>query len=51
MFNFNFSTFENLILDKYLFKFLENYNLIFCFLISMIVCFAFKNSYKLVNKR
>ena len=51
MFNFNFLIFENLILDKYLFKFLENYNLIFCFLISMIVCFAFKNSYKLVNKR
>ena len=50
MFNLNFSSFENLLIDKYLFKFLEDYNLIFCFLISMIVCFVFKNSYKLVEK-
>lgn len=50
MFNLNFSSFENLLIDKYLFKFLEDYNLFFCFLISMIVCFVFKNSYKLLEK-
>ena len=38
---------SNLLLDKYFIGFLNNLNLIICFLLSILICIFFKNSYEL----
>jgi alginate O-acetyltransferase complex protein AlgI len=50
MFDVQSVLYKSLFLDQFFVKFLEDANLITCFLISIIVCFAFKNSYQLVHK-
>lgn len=53
MFFLNELTSEKLSLfkDEYLYQFLNDYNLVFCFILSIAVCFFFNNSYQLIDKR
>ena len=51
MFKINLFTKDILIIDKFFTNFTKDLNLIICFLLSIIVCILFKNSYQLiVNK-
>jgi len=51
MFDIKSFFYGDLLVDKLSMKFFNDINLFICFLLSIIVCIAFKNSYELVNKR
>jgi len=51
MFDIKSFFYGDLLVDKLSMKFFNDINLFICFLLSIIVCMAFKNSYELVNKR
>ncbi len=51
MIDTNSVNYNNFILDGVSMNFINNYNLIICFLLSFVLCICFKNSYDLVNKR
>ena len=51
MFIINFSMIDNLSKDKFLINFTDNSNLIICFILSIIFCFFFKNSYRLLESK
>ena len=53
MFFLNEITSEKLSLlkNEYLNQFLNDYNLVFCFILSVAVCFFFNNAYQLLDKR
>ena len=50
MFDIKSFFYGDLLVDKLSMKF-NDINLFICFLLSIIVCMAFKNSYELINKR
>jgi alginate O-acetyltransferase complex protein AlgI len=51
MFMINFSILDHLLKDKFLINFTNHFNLIICFLLSIIICIFFKNSYTLLNNK
>lgn len=51
MFDIKSFFYGDLLIDKLSMKFFNDINLFICFLLSIIVCMAFKNSYELINKR
>ena len=51
MFDIKSFFYSDLLVDKLSMKFFNDINLFICFLLSIVICMAFKNSYGLVNKR
>lgn len=51
MFDIKSFFYSDLLVDKLSVKFFDDINLFICFLLSIVICMAFKNSYGLVNKR
>jgi D-alanyl-lipoteichoic acid acyltransferase DltB (MBOAT superfamily) len=51
MIDTNSVNYNNFILDGISMNFINNYNLIICFLLAFFLCICFKNSYDLINKR
>ena len=49
MFNINFFFNDYLLVDKFFIKFFDDQNLFICFLLSIIICIFFNNSYKLLK--
>ena len=50
MFDIRYFFYDSLLIDNISFKFLNDINLIICFILSIIVCIFFKNSYVLLKK-
>ena len=49
MFDLNFISTTSKFIDEFSLYFLNNFNLVVCFLLSLFICFFFKNSYELLN--
>jgi len=49
MFDINFFFNDYLLTDKFFIKFIDDFNLFICFLLSIIICIFFKNSYVLLK--
>ena len=49
MFNIKFLFQNNSAIDMFFFKFLSNQALFICFVLSIIICFFFKNSYGILK--
>ena len=41
----------NFSINNLFFLFLNNFNLIICFLLSIVICFYFKNTYELLRDK
>ena len=51
LFNYKSNDKSNLFKNDHLSQFLEDYNLVLCFILSVAVCFFFNNAYKLLDKK
>jgi alginate O-acetyltransferase complex protein AlgI len=51
LFNYISNDKSNLFKNDHLSQFLEDYNLVLCFILSVAVCFFFNNAYKLLDKK
>lgn len=49
MFNVNLFNYNKLLEDNFLINFISDINLLICFFLSIIICFFFKNSYRLLK--